>query len=255
MYTPVYPTLNSEDIFNSFGPRSIGLLALGEWNIREQSTINTTLCEIGPSTSPYRFLKFFTVWCAPNWNETAEGFLKRLPLDQPIVIRSVPEFSDAALAASQAWESILQSYGINVDFQMGNCATVVNGVQNPYCINVVRGLVPTFPNACAGVHADTDPTTGVINESPTMYIPHTSYSPARLKQLISHELAHLLGLDDKLCGREKSVMWTPALEGSQICPLDVTGNEAQTPTITDALPVAKTVYGPTGATRATCPAQ
>jgi hypothetical protein len=243
----VRPTLNSEDLVNSFGPRSIGLSALGKWTIREQSTINTTLCNIGPSTSPVRLLSFYAVWCAPIFDPNNE----RLPIGQTIKISSESAFAQAAEAAAQGWETILNSYGISIDFSAEPCASGTN----PYCIWVVQAPIPENPTACSAVRTNYDQT-GLINQSSTIVIPNTSNDPERLVQLISHELGHLLGLEDKLCGRDKSVMWTPELEGG---PCDYTAantTEALTATITDALPVANSVYPPSGeGSKATCPVQ
>src|SRR5688572_6948045 len=56
---PVHPTLDSEDLSTSSGPRAAGLPALGAWTVYERAVIQTTNCNILPSTSPLRSLRFY----------------------------------------------------------------------------------------------------------------------------------------------------------------------------------------------------
>jgi hypothetical protein len=120
---------------------------------------------------------------------------------------------------------------------------------------VVQAPIPEDPTACSAARTNYDQT-GLINQSSRIEIPNTANDYERLVQLISHELGHLLGLEDKLCGRDKSVMWTPELEGGACDYTAANTTEALTPTITDALPVANTVYAPSGeGSKATCPVQ
>jgi hypothetical protein len=250
-YAPVQPTLDSEDLTNSFGPRAIGLVAIGEWTVNQQSLVNTTNCSIGPASSPWRSIRYYSVSCVPNWKETAENFIRRFPTGQTIKINVEAALAKAAGEAAAAWTSILNSVGVNITFETGLCA-IADG---PTCITVERGLVPDAPTSCAGVSVHTDTTTGIIDTSPTIYIPNNPYTYGRLVSLFSHEIGHLLGLDDDTCNHTQSVMWLPE---TQQCPYDLLSGEAghNTASLTNALPLAKTVYAvPPQGTRLTCPAQ
>jgi hypothetical protein len=239
--------LDSEDLSTSFGPKSLGVITVGEWVVYQQSFVNTTLCSIGPGSTGQGSLRFYAVWCAPNWNEHGNGLVH---LPSGTITINAGQYAKAAAEAGQAWDNLLSSLGIDVTIQTGTCAPSL-----PNCVMMETGSLGN-PLACAATTTNADSQTGEITGNTTIRIPNNPYSHDRLVAAISHERGHLFGLDDKLCPRDKSVMWTPELEKLMQCPYDTSASEATTASLNDALPVARTVYAPPGqGSRATCPAQ
>jgi hypothetical protein len=183
----------------------------------------------------------------PVWN-IDNGQVVHLPIGGgPIIINSHPDLTPSIQAAANAWKSQLAANGVTIDFTFGVCGPLDGG----RCIIVNKAPDPQEPTVCAGTHTSAD-STGTINGVSNIYIP-TLYENLDVRQhTASHELGHLMGLDDSACNPTNTVMWTPAKQGSNNCNL-LPPQAAVLPTPSDALPSAKSAFN-TGS-RSTCPAQ
>ena len=253
-YTPAQ-TLNSR-LPSSSGSVSLDSSYLGQYIVRFQTIAMATQCQI-PTDGDVAQSTYGVVACLPNWvkdgprGETGNPILPQFPQDQSPIRIAYPSSLDTEVrGALNGWTTMLRTFGLsNLVFQYdadGLCAQ-----SDAHCVEIAPDaqLLAQYcdPGACGCAQAS-----GVINNvytARTRVILDPTYATSTYatfsQWLLAHELGHLLGLNHvaedpgptKVCARGVSVMIPTARSCGQV------GTDATTAQTSDALPVAKTVYG------------
>ena len=204
----------------------------GEHEIRWQSVINKTACNIEPGNSPLKTLSLNVVKCQPAW-WIIGGPTRTVHLPATSVSVYVPAgMSDLNTPTDQAiadWNAALAGTGLNLTRVSAPCGTGGN------CVDVVEGPVSS---GCA--KADT----GVPNSGGEAQTPKTITFPSgwnsrpadRNRRSMAHELGHLLGLNHTTCSASDSVM-APAASCTS------TSGMTLSPKASDTLPTSSSTYG------------
>jgi hypothetical protein len=187
------------------------------------------------------------VSCLPKWR-LDNGYLDRFPTDENIIVTydSNDTNLDAAVRpAIERLNDLLSDLGLSVpyfDVAPGTaCAT-----NDAHCVTVDMQNSAINPAACGWRYSEAG-TNGVYTYKNQVHI-RNGYSEWPIEAqnwAISQEFLHLLGLDDQdsSCANSGSAMHPPVTCGNY------TGY-ATLPTLSDVLPVVKTVYQ--SAPRTTC---
>lgn len=218
---------------------------LGEAKFRFTETINTTACNILPSSKVIERTAYVLA-CKPEWftgGTPTVNFHGPPSGDIKIVVPS-PDFEEARGPAAAAAADWAQALGRNISVQPGynSCAS-----DDPLCIQLKNdhGTQPGDPPGCASLGTATyNPTTGVWAGSTSVrFLPNwTGGHPDNLRKTVAHELGHYFGLWNRLdasCSTANTIMSS----GNCYSPDPPPSGTALGPTPEDALPLLKSTYG------------
>lgn len=174
--------------------------------------------------------------CLPTWRNTTSGNNVRFPKDGvPITVGYPVDLDSVARPAIEAWQNKLSQWGL--DLQLTPAPGVGCAVTDAHCVAIETQTCADSPASC-GCRNSNAGADGIYFTRSMLYLkPGNDSWPAEARTwVIAHEMGHLLGLDEADgCGAPTSVMGNSSMCG-------VVGTNATTPTDSDALPLAKTVY-------------
>jgi hypothetical protein len=219
------------------GPTTSTLSSIGQYNYSFYNDAYTTSCNF-PNNSNLVARSLNSLSCKPKWlngpsgaaiHPAAGSVLVYVPSDMWNTLAQDVN-SPADLAAAD-WTADLAGVGPGIEIVSYDCG------DGGDCVKVTTG---TLTGGCAGLQRGTiDTSTDVITSSSTLTLPtnYATISPDRLRRTVSHELAHLLGLDHYTgCLNSDSVM-------GDIFDCTTTTGMALSPTQNDILPTLSSTYG------------
>jgi hypothetical protein len=209
-------------------------------------------CNMTATYAAQNQIQLYAVACAPQFNTdqwdniinaaaASSGSPNVVSVYIPTALAGT-DIDSAAQAAVTAWNTQLSGYSVGLSLSV-----VYSPCSGAACINVSVGTPGGPAGACASIALPTNSGSGGELTSASSLVvssgwTHTWYTNGFLTRTMSHELEHALGLKENTCSSSDSLMGTFSSCGQSM--------STTTPTTTDQLPFAKTVYG-TG-TRLSC---
>jgi hypothetical protein len=209
-------------------------LSEGKFTFTSIIKTNATQCGLSPTQSPGTPFVTNVVKCKPYYNTDPAAPERTIHLPQgPIQIYvppSMPDLVSIADAVANDYTVGLAGTGISVTRTTSPCS-------GGTCVNVNIG---DSTGGCTRWTAQWD-TQGTVVQSEMIYpATYSEYDPTANRRYMAHELGHLLGLNESEqpdCFANHSIM-----SSSDPCGIAYT-SAAQSPTPSDFLPIANSVYG------------
>jgi hypothetical protein len=214
---------------------------LGTYVIKDSTNVGPTICHFTPTIYPATPIEVNVLKCKPEFDEpsTYPDLITRLaPGNITIYLpSSLSGLSTPLTNAVDAWKDLIPDTGVIPTVTNTDCGSGAT------CVRVEEadlGNDPAGNPICAQKSGNYDTATGYYSSQIKIRIDDswTAAGAARLERTFAHELGHLLGLDESLCGGPDSVM-----RGGVYSCTDTSTSVPNDPTMNDSLPVNKTSYG------------
>lgn len=179
--------------------------------------------------------------CEPKWETGEDPYdpadaLLHFPQDEIQIYTTLSGngLPEAIEAAADNWSGVLGDSDVSFVTTTTDCETAAN------CLKITSASVPGY---CAQVGASWDSAGEITgNAQITLHSDWTTYGQAALERIITHEIGHLLGLDNQPgCAAADSIM----RDG-----LACNSSTLTSPTANNYIPVNRTTYG--GGPRTSC---